>query len=67
MQRKEIETDLTERLVNDPQMVKQLVSDVVFGRLGQPADIANAVALLVSPDSGWITGQLIQVNGGAKL
>jgi NAD(P)-dependent dehydrogenase (short-subunit alcohol dehydrogenase family) len=62
-----VETDLTEQLVNDPQMVKRLVSDVALGRVGQPTDIANAVALLVSPDSGWITGQLIQASGGAKL
>jgi len=33
-------------------------------RIGQPADIADAVALLVSPDAGWISGQVIRVNGG---
>ena len=35
-----------------------------LGRLGQPADIANVVALLVDPDSGWISGQNIAVDGG---
>ena len=38
-----------------------------MGRMGTPADIGNAVALLCSPDSGWITGQLIHVDGGASL
>ena len=33
-------------------------------RIGQPPDIAGAVALLVSPDAGWISGQVIRVNGG---
>lgn len=38
-----------------------------MGRLGTPADIANAVALLCSEESAWITGQLIDVDGGAAL
>ena len=35
-----------------------------LGRIGTPADIADAVALLVMEDAGWITGQNICVNGG---
>ena len=38
-----------------------------MGRLGTPADIGNAVALLCSEDAGWITGQTIAVDGGASL
>ena len=38
-----------------------------MGRLGTPADIGNAVALICSEDAGWITGQLIEVDGGASL
>lgn len=38
-----------------------------MGRLGTPADIANAVALMCSPDASWITGQLIHADGGAAL
>ena len=38
-----------------------------MGRLGTPADIGNAVALVCSPDAAWITGQLIDVDGGASL
>ena len=36
-------------------------------RLGTPADIGNAVALLCSDEASWITGQLINVDGGASL
>jgi len=36
-------------------------------RLGTPADIGNAVALLCSDEASWITGQLIDVDGGASL
>jgi 3-oxoacyl-[acyl-carrier protein] reductase len=35
-----------------------------LGRLGRPQDIAAAVALLVSDEAGWITGQNIRANGG---
>jgi len=38
-----------------------------MGRLGTPADIGNAVALICSEEASWITGQLIEVDGGASL
>jgi NAD(P)-dependent dehydrogenase (short-subunit alcohol dehydrogenase family) len=38
-----------------------------MGRLGTPADVGNAVALLCSEEAGWITGQVIAVDGGASL
>jgi 3-oxoacyl-[acyl-carrier protein] reductase len=45
----------------DKQRFAQLAA---LGRLGQPADIADVVALLVSDEARWITGQNIRVNGG---
>jgi NAD(P)-dependent dehydrogenase (short-subunit alcohol dehydrogenase family) len=38
-----------------------------MGRMGTPADIGNAVALLCSPEAAWITGQLVYADGGASL
>jgi NAD(P)-dependent dehydrogenase (short-subunit alcohol dehydrogenase family) len=38
-----------------------------LGRIAQPADIARAVAFLLSPEAGFITGQTIPVNGGADM
>lgn len=38
-----------------------------MGRLGTSADIGNAVALICSQETAWITGQLIDVDGGASL
>jgi 3-oxoacyl-[acyl-carrier protein] reductase len=35
-----------------------------LGRVGQPADIADFVALLAGPDARWITGQVIGATGG---
>ena len=36
-------------------------------RLGTPSDVGNAVALICSADANWITGQLLNVDGGASL
>jgi NAD(P)-dependent dehydrogenase (short-subunit alcohol dehydrogenase family) len=38
-----------------------------MGRLGTPADIGNVAALLCSEEAGWITGQVINADGGASL
>jgi len=38
-----------------------------MGKLGTPADIGNAVALLCSAEADWITGQILDVDGGASL
>jgi 3-oxoacyl-[acyl-carrier protein] reductase len=38
-----------------------------LGRIGQPKDIATAVAALASDDSGWINGQAIHASGGFRL
>ncbi len=54
----------TDGLVLDPASIKHLVSQTPMGRLGQPADIAAAVALLASDDARWITGQNIAASGG---
>lgn len=53
----------------DTQMVSQLSRDTApavtpLGRLGQPRDIADVIAFLATEDAGWITGQVIGVNGG---
>jgi 3-oxoacyl-[acyl-carrier protein] reductase len=37
---------------------------IAFGRLGEPEDIAKVVLFLASEDAGWITGQVLRVNGG---
>lgn len=35
-----------------------------MGSIGEPEDIANALAFLAAPESGWITGQELVVDGG---
>lgn len=46
------------------EQVAMLAKMSPLERLGQPADIANAVSFLVGKDGGWVNGQVIRVNGG---
>ncbi|WP_433040657.1 SDR family oxidoreductase [Dactylosporangium sp. CS-033363] len=48
-----------------PEQIEQAARNHPAGRLGTPDDIAAAVALLLSPDAAWISGQTLRVNGGA--
>jgi 3-oxoacyl-[acyl-carrier protein] reductase len=45
---------------------EQLRSQFPGGRWGQPENIASVVAWLASPDSAWVTGQTIDVEGGFR-
>jgi len=57
------QTDMLEQGL--PEEAKQAFIDkTALGRLGQPADIADAVAFLASADSRWITGKTIDCDGG---
>ena len=57
-----IETDMTASLPEEQQ--KALLGQIPLGHLGKPGDIADAVAWLASPRTGYVTGQEIHVNGG---
>lgn len=54
----------TDGLVMPKEQIAQIVGMTPLGRLGQPADVADAVVFLASDQARWITGQNIQVNGG---
>jgi len=58
-----VESDMLRRNLNDAGQ-KALIARTARRRIGQPADIAQAVALLCSPGAAWITGQVIDVDGG---
>jgi 3-oxoacyl-[acyl-carrier protein] reductase len=45
---------------------KAVVAQTPFGRVGQPTDIGKVVAFFASDDSAWITGEAVQVAGGAR-
>ena len=60
-----IDTDMT-KILEDGQRAG-LLAAIPLGRLGQPEDVAAAVAFLASPGAAYITGTTIHVNGGMYL
>ena len=60
-----IATDMTDVLSDE---IKQgYINAIPLKRLGDPKDIANAVAFLLSDDAGYITGEVLKVNGGLYM
>ncbi|SDC12824.1 3-oxoacyl-[acyl-carrier-protein] reductase [Cupriavidus sp. YR651] len=60
-----IDTDMTKALSEEQHAA--LKTQIPLGRLGQPEDIANAVAFLASPQAAYITGTTLHVNGGMYM
>ncbi|WP_156541993.1 3-oxoacyl-ACP reductase FabG [Gallibacterium genomosp. 3] len=60
-----IATDMTDALTEEQKAAT--LAQVPAGRLGEPKDIAKAVAFLVSDDAGYITGETLHVNGGMYM
>lgn len=60
-----IDTDMTRAL--DEAQRDRLTGAIPLGRLGEPDDIATAVAWLASPAASYITGQTLHVNGGMYM
>jgi NAD(P)-dependent dehydrogenase (short-subunit alcohol dehydrogenase family) len=55
------------QLWSTPEAVERITSIVPMRRWGTPAEVADAVAFLSAPQSGYITGEVLTVDGGARL
>ncbi len=60
-----IQTSMTERL--SAQVKEKLSSQIPFGEIGKPEDVASAVLFLVSEKASYITGEVIKVDGGMAM
>jgi 3-oxoacyl-[acyl-carrier protein] reductase len=60
-----VETDMTAGLGDEAR--RRLIEMTPAGRIGRPEDVAAAVVYLASAEAGWVTGQVLSVNGGLRM
>ena len=59
-----VESDLTQKIISNPASLSYSLGMHPLGRIGKPLDIARAVVFLLDPENSWITGQVLNVDGG---
>lgn len=57
-------TDANADLLKNAELRKQIEAQTLFGRFGEPRDVAEVVHFLASPAGAWVTGQTIEASGG---
>jgi acetoacetyl-CoA reductase len=60
-----IRTDMTSAIKED--ILKQIISGIPVGRMGEPEEIARCVLFLINEGSGFMTGETISINGGQNM
>ncbi|MFB3884390.1 MAG: SDR family NAD(P)-dependent oxidoreductase [Thermodesulfobacteriota bacterium] len=60
-----IETEMSAQWSEERR--REIIASIPLGRLGNPQDVANAVLFLVSEEASFITGEILDVNGGAWM
>jgi 3-oxoacyl-[acyl-carrier protein] reductase len=60
-----IETEMSAQWSDERR--KEIIASIPLGRLGKPEDVAEAVLFLVSEEASFITGEILDVNGGALM
>ena len=62
-----VETPLTEGVKLVPGALEEYIENTPLGRVGTPTDVADAVLFLCSQKASWMTGEVLDLNGGAHL
>jgi meso-butanediol dehydrogenase / (S,S)-butanediol dehydrogenase / diacetyl reductase len=67
MQEREIVWEAELRGISQQEVVDSYVKNTPLGRIETPEDVARVIVFLIGPDSGFITGEALNVNGGAFM
>lgn len=59
-----IRTERVERVLSDPEKVRQIEKATPLGRVGEPEEVARAIAFLCMPAASYLTGLTLPVDGG---
>jgi NAD(P)-dependent dehydrogenase (short-subunit alcohol dehydrogenase family) len=59
-----VKTDFNIDLWKDPEVARQIADSIPLGRLAEPEDIVGSILFLASDDSNYITGAVINIDGG---
>ena len=59
-----VDTPMSAAITGNPMMLKASEAMHPLGRIGQPEEVATVISWLLGPDSSWVTGQVIGVDGG---
>lgn len=59
-----VRTDITATMAHDENFMRMVVGRIPMGRMAEPLEVSGAVAWLVSPAAGFVTGQVVFVDGG---
>jgi tropinone reductase I len=62
-----IETPLTESVLSNPEAYNSIINRTPMQRVGQPEEVANAIAFLCLPASSYVTGHILAVDGGFSI
>jgi 3-oxoacyl-[acyl-carrier protein] reductase len=62
-----VETDMSARALHDPKSRAAIFATIPLGRVARPEEIAAPILFLCTPQAGFITGEVFNVNGGAVL
>jgi 3-oxoacyl-[acyl-carrier protein] reductase len=62
-----VDTDMSAAALNDPSTSEKVLRGIPLGRVGTPEEIAAPILFLCTPQAGFITGEVFNVNGGAVL
>ena len=62
-----IVTPINKELIGDPEKRRQVEEQIPWGRMGEPEEVAAAIAWVAGPDAEYVTGSTIFVDGGMTL